>query len=168
FAAMVCHGRLAAKRPEASRLTEFYLCLSIGGVLGGIFNALIAPMMFRTVIEYPLAILLACLVRQDLKALAADSRRHVIDWALPLLLGCMAIAIGLAARHFQVEGALLRLLVFGIPLLVCYSFMERPLRFTLGLGILLLIGLSASTGSGKLLHVERNFFGVLRVNYDSS
>src|SRR5262249_14649911 len=47
IAAMVCHGELAADRPAADHLTEFYLWLSVGGVLGGLFNALLAPVLFQ-------------------------------------------------------------------------------------------------------------------------
>jgi hypothetical protein len=61
--AMVCHGELARRRPPAQRLTEFYLCVSLGGVLGGIFAALIAPALFPDIWEYPLLIALSCLVR---------------------------------------------------------------------------------------------------------
>src|SRR5207249_1381299 len=61
--AMVCHGELARDRPPPAHLTEFYLWLALGGVLGGIFNAIIAPLVFRRVLEYPLAIILACLLR---------------------------------------------------------------------------------------------------------
>src|SRR5215217_5924300 len=59
--AMVLHGEVARDRPPARHLTEFYLWVSVGGVLGGVFNALVAPVAFSTVIEYPLAIVLACL-----------------------------------------------------------------------------------------------------------
>ncbi len=59
--AMVLHGELGRDRPPARHLTEFYLWVSVGGVLGGIFNALIAPLVFNRVVEYPLAIVLACL-----------------------------------------------------------------------------------------------------------
>jgi hypothetical protein len=59
--AMVLHGEVARDRPPARHLTEFYLWVAIGGVLGGVFNALIAPVAFETVAEYPLAIVLACL-----------------------------------------------------------------------------------------------------------
>src|SRR5207248_3332649 len=45
-AAMVCHGELARSRPDAEFLTEFYLWISVGGVLGGAFNALVAPAVF--------------------------------------------------------------------------------------------------------------------------
>src|SRR4028119_290494 len=59
--AMVLHGEVARDRPPARHLTEFYLWVAVGGVLGGIFNAVIAPIAFDTVVEYPLAIILACL-----------------------------------------------------------------------------------------------------------
>src|SRR4028118_1513692 len=59
--AMVRDGEVARNRPAARHLTEFYLWVAVGGVLGGIFNALIAPVAFDTVVEYPLAIVLACL-----------------------------------------------------------------------------------------------------------
>lgn len=62
-AALVCHGQLADERPDARHLSEFYLWLAIGGALGGLFNALVAPLVFRTVVEYPLGIVLASYLR---------------------------------------------------------------------------------------------------------
>src|SRR5215212_8862915 len=62
-AALVCHGQLADDRPAAAHLAEFYLCLAVGGVLGGLFNAVAAPLLFDTVAEYPLVILLASYLR---------------------------------------------------------------------------------------------------------
>src|SRR5207247_10919546 len=61
-AAMVCHGELARTRPGSRQLTEFYLSMSVGGLLGGGFNAVVAPLAFTSVLEYPLAIVLACAV----------------------------------------------------------------------------------------------------------
>src|SRR5208337_4460172 len=57
------HGQLAADRPQSSRLTEFYLWMSLGGVLGGLFSALVAPLIFTSVLEYPLMMVAACLLR---------------------------------------------------------------------------------------------------------
>jgi hypothetical protein len=62
-ATMVCHGELARARPPTSHLTEYYLWMALGGFLGGAFNTLLAPIIFSRVIEYPLAIVLACLLR---------------------------------------------------------------------------------------------------------
>lgn len=57
--AMACHGILSERRPHAAHLTEFYLLMSLGGVLGGLFNALLAPMIFNNVMEYPLILALS-------------------------------------------------------------------------------------------------------------
>lgn len=63
FTALACHQALVARRPEPARLTEFYLCMSLGGVLGGSFNAFVAPVVFNNVYEYPLVLALAALAR---------------------------------------------------------------------------------------------------------
>jgi hypothetical protein len=60
---LVCHGELARRRPPPEQLTEFYLWLSLGGILGGLFSALVAPLLFWTIVEYPLVLVLACLLR---------------------------------------------------------------------------------------------------------
>jgi hypothetical protein len=71
--ALVCHGELARDRPSTKHLTEFYLWMSVGGMLGGMFNGLLAPLspsfgifgisIFRGVWEFPIAIIAAALVR---------------------------------------------------------------------------------------------------------
>jgi hypothetical protein len=65
--ALVCHGELARSRPAAGRLTEFYLWVSVGGVLGGLFSALVAPAIFNRLVEYPLVIVAACLLVPGLR-----------------------------------------------------------------------------------------------------
>ena len=57
--ALMCHGELARTRPPAAQLTAFYLWISVGGALGGAFNVLLAPLIFDTVAEYPIAIVAA-------------------------------------------------------------------------------------------------------------
>ena len=63
FTALVCHQALSARRPEPARLTDFYLSMSLGGVIGGAFNAFVAPVVFNAVWEYPIVLGLACLAR---------------------------------------------------------------------------------------------------------
>ena len=75
FTALMCHQTLAARRPPPDRLTEFYLWLAVGGVLGGIFNALIAPLIFTTVREYPLVLLAATLARRGMRG-----KPQAYDW----------------------------------------------------------------------------------------
>ncbi|HEX4025998.1 MAG TPA: fused MFS/spermidine synthase [Rhizomicrobium sp.] len=66
-AAMVCHTQLYRRRPAPQALTQFYAWLSLGGVLGGIFAALIAPAIFNAILEYPLLVFAALLVRPDIR-----------------------------------------------------------------------------------------------------
>jgi spermidine synthase len=63
FSSMACHGELARLRPVTSRLTEFYLLMSLGGVIGGFLTAIVAPLVFDAVLEYPLALILVLLLR---------------------------------------------------------------------------------------------------------
>ena len=61
-AALTCHQQLADRRPGVARLTEYYLWIALGGLLGGVFDALVAPAAFDALYEYPLAVGLAALV----------------------------------------------------------------------------------------------------------
>jgi hypothetical protein len=65
--AMACHGELARDRPSPKHLTEFFLWMSVGGMIGGVFNGLFAPLIFTGVVEYPIALVVACLMRPELK-----------------------------------------------------------------------------------------------------
>jgi SAM-dependent methyltransferase len=62
-AAMVCHMELARTRPAVEYLTEFYLWIALGGVLGGVFNGIVAPHVFDRIVEYPLLFAAPCLLR---------------------------------------------------------------------------------------------------------
>ena len=225
IATMVCHARLAANRPEPERLTEFYLWMSLGGVLGGLFNTLLAPLLFNSVVEYPLALMAACWLRRETSRALKLGDTTVIAAVLPhpspLPLGegtatdeppgsecigsdpTLAASLPLPAGEGRGEGesalqtgashpaadlawpaglavltgllaALLppakllpsqiqSLVIFGLPLLLCFLLVDSTRRFALGLGALFLGGAFFTGGFGKTLHVERNFFGVTRV-----
>ncbi|MGA7342042.1 MAG: fused MFS/spermidine synthase [Terracidiphilus sp.] len=165
--AMVCHGELARSRPQVSRLTEFYLWISVGGVLGGAFNSLLAPRIFHSVMELPLVLIFASLLRPPSGAAplsgkaAAWARRK--DWLLPLALGlCMlAVILGLARAGIE-PGHVETTLVFGYSLLWCLSFGKRRMRFALGLTAVLIASWSYAP-YGRVLAARRSFFGVYRV-----
>lgn len=61
--AMACHGELARTRPAARYLTGFYVALSFGGMIGGLFAGLIAPFTFSWIAEYPILLALAAVCR---------------------------------------------------------------------------------------------------------
>jgi hypothetical protein len=168
WVALFCHGELARSRPRISRLTEFYLWISVGGVLGGIFNSLVAPVVFRSAVEFPLVLIFAALLRpradskQVIATTAAWAQRK--DWLLPLALGlCMVIVI-LWGAHTEIKpGSLPTVLFFAFSMLSCLSFHKRHLRFALGVTALIFASSFYTGAYGQVLDTERNFFGVVRV-----
>jgi hypothetical protein len=162
--ALVCHGALAADRPSASRLTEFYLWIAVGGMLGGLFNALVAPVVFVGIVEYPLVIVLACLSRPaDKERVAATAwTRHIV---FALVVG--ALAMGSVWLNNRL-GSQSRLLLLGaaLPALLAYSQRRHAIRFAACIALLLLSGAFVQSTFGHSVYATRTFFGVYRVQVD--
>ncbi len=165
FAAMACHGELARDRPAAADLTDFYLSLSIGGVLGGLVNALLAPALLDSLAEYPLAIVATFAA---IPAEGPTSRRgRAADLLVPIgvsLLGAALIVFGLG-RGLPVDGRAFAALI-GAPFLINYVTRRRPRRFGLGLAGLALAGTLFPGVVGRTIFRERGFFGLVRVSID--
>ena len=158
---MLCHGALAADRPPPSRLTDFYLVVAAGGVLGGLLAALAAPLLFNWVAEYPIALAAAVIVRA------------LLDRPRPRLLSTLAApcAVLLAARgaeaalqgRFGGSPGWVWTAEIGIPAAVCLVFAIRPTGFALAFAALLWLAHTQASHEGQLLHARRTFFGVTRV-----
>jgi spermidine synthase len=160
-AAMVCHGELAGCRPAVSRLTEFYVWMSIGGVLGGMFNALAAPLIFDGVYEYPIALALACLLRPR----RSDSRERAFTWLDILIPGVLLVVLLLINGRLDDLGRVGIVAFLVTVALLLLSSAERPLRFALGFtaAIFLATGLD-----GRAVDQERSFFSVNKVRMHES
>jgi SAM-dependent methyltransferase len=167
--ALFCHQELADDRPAPSQLTEFYLWLAAGGVLGGLFNALVAPLLFNRVVEYPLGLVLVCLLRSSPRLESPRPVRAWLDAGLPLALACLTAALVLGLQGSAVQPAQLRVgLMFGLPAILCFTLADRPLRFALAVAAVLLTGSLYTGAQGRPVYVHRSFFGVLRVTLDAS
>ncbi len=162
-AGLICHSELSKDRPPAERLTDFYLCLSVGGVLGGIMNALIAPLIFHRVWEYPLVMLLACAVRPVISAPTVRSQQPWRKLLWPLGIGLLMAGLIL---FLQSSAPLSIFAIFGVPALLAYRLVQRPAQFALSLAAMLAASSLYATSQGRILHIERDFFGVLRVTTD--
>ncbi|HVG53471.1 MAG TPA: fused MFS/spermidine synthase [Vicinamibacterales bacterium] len=162
--AMLCHGALAENRPATSHLTDFYLSMAVGGALGGIFNSLVAPMLFRSVLEYPIA--LACgillLTFRPGTPQAWSTKRWWVKPALAAVLTVVALKWpGLSIRTAAIAWGLLA----GAGL-VCFSMSRERRRF--GFSLLLILGLYLVVGGRSFTDVayaSRTFFGTYRVAY---
>ncbi|MCX5644718.1 MAG: fused MFS/spermidine synthase [Phycisphaerae bacterium] len=194
MAAMVCHGELVRRRPAVEHLTEFYLWMSVGGLLGGVFCVLVAPVLFNWVFEYPLVLVFGCLLLPSVGRVSphdvfrrAGTRplqgwlRYGFDIVLPAAFAGLyylgqqyrsqwdfgrlgPIKIGGLELGSVETGPILLWLVVG---LVLYAFRRRPLRFTLAFGVLVFNAVYLNEMDNQLLRV-RSFFGVYTVTADSS
>ncbi len=156
--ALVCHGELARRRPAARHLTEFYLWMSFGGMIGGISAGLIAPHVFNWVAEYPLLIVLGLLCRPGLAEFGL--RRERLVWLV------VAAVLANAAVMVVQSDYPLRLsqmmAVAACVLLLSIIFLRDPLKFAAVAAILLGVGTIYDFQSNRGETV-RNFFGVHKI-----
>ena len=208
--AMVCHGELARTRPHASRLTEFYLWMSVGGVLGGLFNALVAPTLlplignelwrflaslgegpaakffhsvispnlFYTILEYPLVIAVACMLRPPGASIQASRAKRWLLFGVPSLIvlatGIFVLVLWRKQIPLYHEWAwtvaqhTLRLtpeiVILAMMALVAVVFMARPFWFGMGVAVVLVVGYWFAAPESEVLCMKRSFFGVMRVS----
>jgi hypothetical protein len=115
---MVCHGELVKSKPPPKYLTGYFLMISAGGALGGLFVAVICPLIFKTYFELSLCILAGFLV--GWVALANDGRetwlkgREYLQWAAAfLVVGSMVLV---AKSHYETieEGTVVERNFYGV------------------------------------------------------
>jgi hypothetical protein len=180
-AALLCHGELAADRPPAGNLTEFYWWLSVGGATGGLLTAVVAPLVLNDFYEYPIAILGAALLRPAL-TMSSSRRARIADFALPAAMAAvLLLAVGVlsssgvlaALNRTTVTSAangsdLVRvLIVFAVPAAASAAFTRRPMRFGLAVTAMFVLSL-LPIGSQPAIFQQRDFFGVHKVVTDPS
>jgi len=163
--ALACHTRLVELRPDAAHLTEFYIWMSFGGMLGGVFNALIAPVIFSSVFEYALVLSLSVFVCFSFFSLKKDINFN------------KSIVIALAAAVLVFAG----LSLFGVPM--NYSIIAAGGILSVGLAHLVekeltifsslfLLTMVLSIVVPKLapeeIMTDRSFFGILHVKAEET
>jgi hypothetical protein len=161
--ALSLHAELARRRPPARHLTEFYLWLAVGGACGGLFNALVAPLLFTGVIEYPLMLALACFLRRSTRG--QPSGLTAKDILMPLSIGLAAAGVVVTMPPVTDGPGPLHFVMLGTLLIWAFSCSRRPVRFALV--VLLFLAASAlRVDSGTRLFQHRSYFGVIRVEHD--
>jgi hypothetical protein len=163
---MVCHRELYERRPEASQLTGFYLWMSLGGVLGGIFAAIVAPQIFNAIYELPLLLLAGIACRPGLPAALRERTLRRPAWLI-LAVATGTIAAIVIGFRTGVIGEIAGLLLTGLVITTCASaiFLVRHNRLA-EMAIAAAIGIGTFTlpSAQNLGHAERSFFGVHRVH----
>jgi hypothetical protein len=157
FVSLACHARLASQRPAAQHLTLFYLAMAVGGVAGGAFNALVAPLVFKQVVEYPAALAISLLII----GYASHTRKFLAISAAG------AIAAGVAAK---VAGDWLtdqpvRLMVVAAAVLAVAIAWRQGLVAVAIAGTLAVLGLEITD---NVIRAERSFYGAMRIETDGT
>jgi hypothetical protein len=163
LASLACHRRLALDRPDSARLTDFYLFVAGGGAIGGLFNTLLAPLLFTDVLEYPIALVAACALSGAAARNSRSSREAVL---VALLAGTCTCAVLTVVRVFAGPPlVVLSGLIF--PALLALRVSRWPSAFA-GAVLLMLLAGRVAGGDDGVIDARRTFFGVHRVSVDAS
>jgi hypothetical protein len=167
FAALVLHWELAKRRPHPRYLTDFYLWMSVGGALGGVFNAVAAPLLFDSVVEYTWMLVAACLFLPG----AARWSKRVLDLvqdaalaSLPAMVLVFAVLYDIVVDPSHIGPALLGISLAALGLALASR--KRPVFFAASAAGILLAG-QWMNGTGQVIHAERSFYGSFRVEEDT-
>ena len=166
--AMVCHTRLAETRPDPTHLTGYFVCVSLGGVLGSAAVALIAPAVFSSILEYPLAIAAALLLRPQTSQADRRATSSAIRWAWRAAAAALFVAgyWCLSVLNKSADVAATQQLIrasFAIPAILLLLLTPRTALLFAGTAAGLLVGASIVRTGGEVLYRERTFFGVHEV-----
>ncbi len=159
--ALALHTRLASIRPHNKYLTQFYFFLALGGAIGGSFNAFIAPVIFDSVLELPIIVLLSCLVNPYLNTDSTKSEVILLVSGIFILITCSIVFASTQNIVLSLDFNLLQAVSLLIAIsLICGSNAKITLY---GLSAYMFLFVFFIEPNNLLAH--RNFFGVSRV-YD--
>lgn len=177
--AFALHGWLARFKPATHHLTAFYFCMSVGGALGGVLNALVAPLVFTDTLEYPLSLLAASITafvlwqRHRGSVNDFDAHLRALTRVLALMLANTVIfyfVFGLSMGDFTLDAPTLNVQTLhmsaafsAIATVVVYRRALHAFYAMLVLGIFLLALIISGANNQQVLFKERSFFGVWKV-----
>ena len=162
--ALVLHGELAASRPAPKYLTEFYLWMALGGALGGAFNALLAPVLFKSITEYQLVVVLACFLRPSWRARIIGDTEGIPGFVLalsPAIMLGVVTWMGFGDRH--VIGMSLKMIIAILGAAMIVSLNADAIQFGVGIAAVALFTFFWAQHTERILYKDRSFFGAYRV-----
>jgi len=176
YVALALHGELARLRPPAGNLTEFYLWISVGGMLGGLFCGLLAPLMFDWSYEHPILLVFAAALlpaQPILKYVGRLWQRRPTRWLLRYVLPTLSLLASLWVGERMAFGPDARfgawIAVIGMALAAVISIGHRKAFAVHVAALMLALGGWASLDISTIPHArERSFFGIYELNGSQS
>lgn len=157
---LLCHSRLAETRPETTHLTEFYIWMSVGGVLGGIFSALVAPQIFNGAYEYFLLLFLTSFVVMEPGETRKDKFIQIGKF-LAISAACYALLTVLQNAGMSIRmSVIISITIFFVTM----RFVRKERKYLYSDMIMtFMIVLLLPSGLRGIVMKDRSFFGVLEV-----
>ena len=168
LAALYCHGALARLRPPATDLTRFYLLVSVGGLIGGMLVALVAPLVFTDIYEYPIALALVAALLPAARIRLRRSHCIAVVVALTFVVAGLSTVLGDASSLAGEEAstfvfvACLALVALAAPALLVLRARPALLAGAL-VAVFFVPALVARHAGDEHVARERTFFGVYRI-----
>ena len=177
--ALLCHTDVAADRPDAQSLTNFYLWLSVGGAVGGLLNSIITPLVTTTVAEFPLTLLAL--------ALCVGSPSVIREWSWPkrwrslagpvhfgmlaaIVIAAVFVALGRTnGLATSSDTTLLQWQFMPLAVLACGILFSRQAGvFPVSIALVTVFVVSGLHYTDRVVHQGRSFFGVSRVTENAT
>jgi hypothetical protein len=162
--ALVLHGELAASRPSPAHLTEFYLWMALGGALGGAFNAIVAPVIFKSIAEYQWVLAASVFLRPSWRWRANDIIERIPMFTLSLI---PAMIIGYVSFYDYADDRILgvtaKLIVSVVAGAMLVFVSGSALRFGAGIALILVAHEIPGFRADRDMYADRSFFGAYRV-----
>lgn len=168
YVGLALHAELARSRPPVANLTEFYLWVSVGGMLGGLFCGLLAPLLFDWTYEHPILLVLAAVLlpaKPLLKRIGRLWQRRPTRWLLRYLLPLLSLGVSLWVAERIALGPDTRFAAFiavaGMALAAVVAIGHRKAFAVHFAAIMLALGGWHALDVSTIPHArERSFFGI--------
>lgn len=152
---LLAHRMLFEARPDARQLTVFYLTMSVGGALGGLFNSIFAPLFFDRLLEYPITVALIALLM--IRRPSPNAPREVaIGLALAMVALCPML-LDIMALH-RLGPVVKTMLAVAVLMAIYAGFRKKPL--VPATATVTMVTIWALFGTANILMIDRSFFGV--------
>jgi hypothetical protein len=157
--ALLCHTRLAESRPDPEHLTEFFFWIALGGVLGGVFTATLSPLLFNTVLEYPLLVALIPFFRIG----PPERTSLAIPAGLAAVLFLTWVVFRVTHLDFDTEAVAF---AYTALFFIGYKLKDHVRRFAWSFAVFIVAAALILPGyieGANRIYAGRNFFGVKKV-----
>ncbi|MDY0030020.1 MAG: fused MFS/spermidine synthase [Pseudobdellovibrionaceae bacterium] len=169
--AVMCHMELNRLKPSTKHLTLFYLMMSVGGALGGVFNALLAPLIFVKPYEYVITGILSLFcwnMSGSVSQIELTAEKRRLTMILLSVIACLAAISHVILGYFHHTAYMLAVPLIGMICVPVMLFLVDRRPYFIMAGILMAVATPFVPweGNSRVVDMSRNYFGTLVTSDD--